>query len=108
MKLKETATCFILTLSLVNTVGTFGQSGGAFQIGPSVISSGGGASSGGAFVVNSTIGQPMAGTNSTGVSFSLLSGFWASAAATEPGRTPFDFDGEGKTDIGIFRPAPTE
>jgi hypothetical protein len=40
----------------------FPQSGGAFQIRRSVISPGGGLATGGAFSLDSTIGEPVAGT----------------------------------------------
>src|SRR5688500_2835155 len=79
------------------------QSGGAFQIQKSVIANAGGRASGGAFVLNGTAGQAVAGTQSHGGAYTILSGFWASAASTAPRRTPFDFDGDGKTDIGIYR-----
>ena len=93
---------------LANCVVVLTQAGGTFVIRPSVIANGGGASSGGAFAVTSTIGQPLAGTQSLGGSFSLLSGFWASGAATAPRRAPFDFDGDGKTDLSVFKPGPGE
>ena len=94
-KIKLTAIYLILTLSLL--IRAFAQTGGEFEIKPSVIANGGGASSGGAFSVVSTIGEPLAGTNSTGGNFSLISGFWAaSAISSAPRRAPFDFDGDGQ------------
>src|SRR5215213_11298914 len=81
------------------------QSGGVFAIQKSVVANGGGRVSGGSFTVESTVGQSLAGVKSDGAGFTILSGFWASGAATATvRRAPFDFDGDGKTDIGIFRP----
>ena len=71
-----------------------------------VTSFGGGASSGGNYSLVDTMGQAFAGQTSTGGSYSFESGFWAIPA--EGRRTPFDFDGDGKTDLSIFRPAPGE
>ncbi len=98
---------FLALLSSITLIGyraVRSQSGGPFAIQQSVISNGGTLKTGGAFAVTSTIGQPFAGGDLNGVSFRILSGFWASGAATAPRRSPFDFDGDGKTDIGIFRP----
>lgn len=87
----------------------FAQSGGSYVIERSVIASGGGKSSGaGIFEVEGTIGQPVAGLSAPVGSFRLISGFWGGSIATAPRRTPFDFDGDNKTDISIFRPGPAE
>ena len=95
---------FVMVLGLPALVAA--QSGGTFTITRSVVAGGGDSSTGGTFVINGTIGEPVAGTISNGGTFSLGSGFWASAAALR--RTPFDLDGDAKTDLAIFRPnAPT-
>jgi hypothetical protein len=94
-----------LALLLLKSLVVFAQSGGAFEIKPSVISSGGGASSGGAFSLVSTVGEPLAGTVSNGASFNLTSGFWGGGSVSVTARrAPFDFDGDNKTDVSIYRP----
>ena len=76
----------------------FAQSGGTFVIQKSVIAGGGDRSSGGAFTLDGTIGQSIAGANSTGGTFALGSGFWgggttaAAANVTISGRV-FASDG---------------
>ncbi len=81
------------------------QSGGTFTITKSVIAGGGGRTAGGTFTVDGTIGESVAGTTSTGSTFSLTSGFWGGGTAANPvHRAFFDFDGDGKTDASIFRP----
>ncbi len=67
-----------------------------------VVSVGGGPTTGGNYSLVSTIGEAIAGITSTGGQYSFESGFWALPAESK--RSPFDFDGDGKTDIGIFRP----
>ena len=71
-----------------------------------VASFGGGVTSGGNYTLVDTIGQAFAGQTSTGGSYNFESGFWAGVAAKRS--APFDFDGDGKTDISIFRPGPGE
>ena len=66
---------------------------------------GGGLTSGGNFSMVTTAGQGFAGQTSRGGAFNLQSGFWS---ALPSAHAPFDFDGDGRTDIGIFRPAPGE
>ena len=75
----------------------------------SVISNGGGEATGGNFSVRGSIGQPVLGT-STGGNFELVSGLWAggSNVPNNPSDTRFDLDGDGKTDIGVWRPGPGE
>ena len=70
-----------------------------------VASFGGGATNNGNFSLVSTIGQSFAGQNSTGSNYNLQSGFWTNVYST---RASFDFDGDTKTDLSIFRPAPGE
>lgn len=73
----------VLTVLLagVFSMMTLSQSGGTFVIQKSVIAGGGGSASGGVFTLDSTIGQPFAGTSSSGGTFGLTSGFWGGAAA---------------------------
>ncbi len=63
---------------------------------------GGGVSASGNYTLVDTAGQAFAGQTSAGGNFNLQSGFWANLPAL---RAPFDFDGDGKTDISIFRPS---
>ena len=69
---------FILTAFAVSVAA---QSGGQFQIEKSVISAGGGQAVGGQFILDETIGEPVAGTTSSGGGFSLASGFWGGGVA---------------------------
>jgi len=92
-----TVTLFVLSIPAV------AQSGGSFTITKSVIAGGGGRAAGGTFIVNGTIGQPLAGGPSNGGTFSVTSGFWGGESAGL--EAPFDFDGDGKTDVAIFRPS---
>ncbi|MBK9174345.1 MAG: VCBS repeat-containing protein [Chloracidobacterium sp.] len=71
-----------------------------------VVSIAGGVAASGNYTLVSTIGEPIAGITSTGGPFSFESGFWAAPFASR--RSPFDFDGDGKTDVGIFRPGAAE
>lgn len=58
------------------------QTGGGYEITQSIIASGGGQNSAsGNFSVDGTIGQPLAGTSSTGGTFNVRGGFWTSSLA---------------------------
>jgi len=66
---------FVLLRSLV------AQVGGTLDNSHNVVAGGGGSkSSGGSLTVDGTVGQPQAGTVSTGGNFSLRGGFWAHQA----------------------------
>jgi Cohesin domain len=67
---------------------TLPQSGGTFQIQKSVIANGGEHSTGGVFMLDGTMGEPLAGTTSTGGTFSLGSGFWGGGSVAPPTPTP--------------------
>lgn len=79
MKIKNIkfTACLILLLSTVAQA----QTGGDFTITQSVVASGGQNSSGGNFSLDGTIGQPLAGTNSSGGAFVAGNGFWQAAFA---------------------------
>lgn len=82
-----------------------GQSGGSFTISKSVIAGGGGQNlSGGSFSLGGTIGQPLTGQTGGG-GYDLQNGFWTTSPSAG---APFDFDGDHKTDISIFRPSQGE
>jgi len=73
--------CLFILAALASLAGTAqAQSGGQFQIEKSVIAGGGGQTTGGQFILDATIGQPIAGTRSTGGTFELGSGFWGGGA----------------------------
>lgn len=67
----------IITLMLLSGGVATGQvaSGGGFTLQQSVLASGGGTSAGGAFTIETTSGQPAAGTRSNGSAFNLHGGF---------------------------------
>ena len=67
-----------------------------------VVSFGGGVATNGNYTLVDTIGEPIAGQTSAGASYNLQSGFWAFAANAQ---TLFDFDGDGRADISVFRPS---
>jgi len=82
------------------------QSGGSLEIKQSVVSNGGGNASGGVYAVDATIGQTVAGDQSTGGNYTEQSGYWTGGTAPVAisQAKPFDFDGDSRTDISIFRP----
>ncbi|MBK8467510.1 MAG: carboxypeptidase regulatory-like domain-containing protein [Chloracidobacterium sp.] len=85
--MKITRLIVLVTICLTAMAGVIAQSGGMFVIQKSVIAGGGGSTSGGIFMLDGTIGQCVAGENSTGGSFSLASGFGAISGVT-PTSTP--------------------
>lgn len=67
--------CLLLTLFSISNAQI--AQGGDYKLEQSVIASGGGtAAASGTFSLTGTIGQPIAGTDSSGANFSLKSGFW--------------------------------
>src|SRR5213595_2115691 len=102
-------TTFALALIISVSAAAWPQSGGPFTIQKSVVASSGGTVAGGGFTIAGTTGQALAGTTSSGGQFQLGSGFWGGGVMPITShRTAFDFDGDGKTDLSIFRPAPAE
>src|SRR4026209_2082968 len=73
-RLFSPVSCLLSLLLCVSAV--LPQSGGSFTITKSVIGGGGGQSAGGTFILDGTIGQPIAGASSTGGAFTIISGFW--------------------------------
>jgi hypothetical protein len=82
----------MVVILLGATSGIFAQSGGTFVIEKSVIAGGGGSAAGGSFVLEGTLGEPLAGRTSTGGVFEVSGGFWgggnvpAASNATVSGR----------------------
>ena len=101
----KTIIALCLLLSIFSSAAA-AQSGGTFTIRKSVIAGGGEKSAGGGITVQGTIGQPLAGMESAGGNIRLRSGFWGggSLAVSAPQKSLFDFDGDGRSDISVFRP----
>ena len=72
---------FCLFIMAVFAASVAAQSGGQFQIEKSVIAGGGGQTAGATYTLDATVGQPVAGTTSTGGTFELGGGFWGGGAA---------------------------
>lgn len=106
MKTKNFFSLFILPVIIFSQIVlAIGQSGGGYEIKRSVIASGGGTIQNGTFKINAIIGQGLAGTQMNGMSYSISNGFWGGGSAANVSRPPrFDFDGDGKADLGVFRP----
>lgn len=69
---------FALSVSiLLSALSIQAQTGGTYDLSHNVIAAGGGTSGAGNFVVEGTVGQPSAGTNSAGGNYNLRGGFWA-------------------------------
>jgi hypothetical protein len=75
------------------------QSGGPYDLSHNVIASGGEQSTGGTLKVVGTIGQPVAGTVSTGSPYSLRGGFWSAPPLT-PTAAPATISGQVTTAEG--------
>ena len=95
-------------VAVVMTAGVRPQSGGTFVIEKSVIAGGGQQSANGNYTVTGTIGQPLAGTLSSGATYSLRGGFWAAqpfaptaAAASISGRIR-TADGRGIRNVRLM------
>ena len=95
----------VALLAVAFAMPAFAQSGGNFQITQSVVSNAGGRVSGGNYSLEASAGQAVAGSESNGVNFKLLHGYWTAAVAQSvtPRAKAFDFDGDGKTDPSVFR-----
>ena len=82
------------------------QTGGPYDLSHSVIATGGGSnSSGGTTAVSGTVGQPSAGTISSGGAYSLRGGFWAFDSLA-PTAAPVNISGRvliDNTKIGVGR-----
>ena len=70
----------IILLFLINSINLDAQTGTNFSIEKSNLANGGGKSVGTSFSLTGTIGQSIATQDSTGSSFSLSGGFWASGS----------------------------
>ena len=69
-------------LELPPLVSVLAQSGGSFDLSRNVIAGGGGTSGGGSLQVSGTAGQPAAGTQMSGGTFTQVGGFWYALAPT--------------------------
>lgn len=72
---------FSLMMILLVSFSTLAQSGGTIVITKSVVASGGGRAAGGVYSLESTIGQSLAGADSSGGVFKLGGGFWGGGLA---------------------------
>ena len=65
-------------LILLSVPTSMAQTGGTFDLSHSLIASGGGSgAAGGTYSIGGTIGQPIAGVQSSNSTFSIRGGFWA-------------------------------
>jgi hypothetical protein len=90
MRLRAQLTFLVLLVS-----GSPVQAGGGFELSPTAVTGGGGASAGGAFVVEGTIGQVdvgLAGANR----FAVLGGLWAAASTATLAPCAGDCGGDGQ------------
>lgn len=94
----------VLGMAMVQFL-AFPQSGGTFTITKSVIANGGGQTVAGVFALDSTIGQHLAGTTSTGGVFSLTGGYWG--GSTQGGGTPTPTPTATPTATPTGTPTPT-
>ncbi|MCY7345812.1 MAG: FG-GAP-like repeat-containing protein [Pyrinomonadaceae bacterium] len=86
-----------------------GQAGGGgnYSLLQLVVASGGETSASGNYSMTTTIGEAVAGGSLVGGTYNLGSGFWGGGQSASPtaGRTRFDFDGDGKADVSVYRPS---
>ncbi len=102
-RLRRTVVVAALLAGLATASVAFAQSSASFDLGWNVLGGGGGTESESAgFAVDSTIGQPIAGTSASGA-FQIDSGFWAGAAG---GVGPTPTVGPTSTPVATDTPVP--
>lgn len=88
----------ILVVVLALSINVAAQSGGSYEITSSVIAGGGTTSGGDNFSLTGTVGQSVAGTNSSAVRFAVRGGFWQAFFA--PTAAMASVSGRVETDAG--------
>jgi hypothetical protein len=80
----KTLPIFILILVLIVFVSGIALAAGSYDLSWWTVDGGGGTSNGNGYTLNSTFGQPDAGTLASGGGYTLAGGFWHGGVAVSP------------------------